>query len=338
MRYILRPVPELSGCFLLDALYWVAFHKYPETNFDLNIENLQELLDDGDICDPLRADYSFTFFNNDICARYGLPKNPASFDENPNREVYLLEELYEKIYGSETECSEKIRQERKAAKEYNKKLKVFENALEKYLDPFQAKLYLALREGRIKAKGMTLNRAYTYNDSTKELFEAECQEDAQFAEKYKNIKEGDEFWGTDEKWSRWKPADISSDSWMLMNIDWESCQLSYGEQIYAYVQLNMEDLFREFPTSEDTPKAVKPFGDVFVIDDDSIVVAEKRGRKPKMDYDDLYKWYCGNFDEFKNMKQEAVIAAAQQKFPQISRTTIMNKISPIINEYRQKKR
>ena len=84
MRYILRPVPELSGCFLLDALYWVAFHKYPETNFDLNIENLQELLDDGDICDPLRADYSFTFFNNDICARYGLPKNPASFDENPS--------------------------------------------------------------------------------------------------------------------------------------------------------------------------------------------------------------------------------------------------------------
>ena len=83
MRYILRPVPELSGCFLLDALYWVAFHKYPETNFDLNIENLQELLDEGDIYDPLHADYSFTFFNNEICTRYGLPKNPASFDENP---------------------------------------------------------------------------------------------------------------------------------------------------------------------------------------------------------------------------------------------------------------
>lgn len=232
----------------------------------------------------------------------------------------------------------KIRQERKAAKEYNKKLEFFENALEKYLDPFQAKLYLALREGRIKANGMTLNRAYVYNNSTKELFEAECQADAQFAEKYKNIKEGDEFWGTDEKWSKWKPTDISADSWMLMNIDWESCQLSSGEQIYAYVQLNMEDLFREFPAPEGGSKMVKPFGDAFIMEENNILVTEKRGRKPKMDYNDLYKWYCGNFDEFNNMKQEAVIAAAQQKFPQISRTTIINKISPLINEYRQKKR
>jgi len=335
MRYILRPIQELSGCFLLDALYWVAFHKYPETDFDLNMENLQEVLDTDDIYDPVHSDYFFTFFNNELCDRYGFPRNPASVDENPTYETYLPDEQYEKIYGKETEQSLEIQQERKTSREYYRKLNLFEKALEKYLDQFQAKLYLALREGKIKARGMTLNREYTYSNLTKDFFETECQTNAQFEKKHKNIKDGDTFWAQDTTWEKRNPVDISADSWIQKAIDWEACQLDCEEQTYVYIQLDMTDLFREFPAPDNTSRTIKSFGDVFVMEDNNITITESRGRKPKINYDELYLWYCSNFDDFKDMKQEAVLAAAQQKFPQISRTTILNKLCPLLKEYRQ---
>jgi hypothetical protein len=49
--------------------------------------------------------------------------------------------------------------------------------------------------------------------------------------------------------------------------------------------------------------------------------AKKRGRKPKVEQDDIEAFYRDNIDSFRDIKQEAVVASVLEHFPTIGKTT-----------------
>jgi hypothetical protein len=49
--------------------------------------------------------------------------------------------------------------------------------------------------------------------------------------------------------------------------------------------------------------------------------AKKRGRKPKVELDDIEAFYRDNIDSFRDIKQEAVVASVLEHFPTIGKTT-----------------
>lgn len=336
MRYVLRPSPEPQKCFLIEALYWAAFQKYPTSDLDIDDENLPQLLEYVDDWDRIRIDdYYMTFFSPEICQKYNFPKNPEYFDIGEEPGSYLDDEDYERMINSGTLTADKIKElkkERVEAKIYHKKLQDFEDALSEYLDIYCAKLYVALREGRIKAKALSGTMQCIYSSETKSLFEKEYEGTEDFEEIKQNIKDGDIFYAYNDKWNESNPEEIPAECWYQDCIDWYNCTLDYKENKYVYIQLDMKDLIKEFPPeTAENQKNVMVFGDSFILEDENISIPSKRGRKPKMDYNEISKWYLKNCKKFGRCKKDYVVAKAQEVFPCIGNTTMKNKLYTLID-------
>lgn len=334
VKYILEPKAISERCFLLEALYWIAFNKYPTTDIDLESERLKDMLEFIDDFDsPLNQDVGF-FLDSDLCAKYGLPKNIELETMLSGEKSYHYDDFYVKILERELDFKdlEKLRREQKEALEYNKQRILFEKALFEYLEVFKAKLFVALREGKIKALALKGNKEYIYNKETKEEFDEEF-----FIEHYPDIKDEEIFYIENDNWHLEKPIEILKEYWLLDKINWENCTLDHNGQHYILIQLDTEDLFNVFPEMELEIKSLKYIAGQYILEGDNLdIKVEKRGRNPKINYEELTLDFMTNIDKFKGQKLEAVVAEYLSKYPKVGRTTLINKLSPYLKAISQK--
>lgn len=347
MKYIFKPYKLSEHCFLIEALYWIAFNKYPAQDFDIKSSPLMPEIkvisyNDGgvddfiyDIYPPLLSSFSSSYLPPSnyltpaICKKYNLPVNPDFKDYKFWLE--RAEELAktgiwdEELFETEEDVAK--------AKQYLQEKEVFNSALSDYLDIFKTKLILALYEGKIKAFGIESKKEYTLNVSTHKIFDnmkyygENCDENL-----YPDIKDGDKFYATSPDWWDNPVTEIPNNYWIYNKINWEISTLQHEMQRYVYVQVNVDDLMKFFPIQEITKREVARIGDAYIFDtqgNTDICVEETRGRKPKMNYDEVTLRFIANIGKYKGQKLESIVADFQSKFPQVQRTTLLTKLSPL---------
>lgn len=334
-RYILEPQPVSDRCFLLQALYWAAFYKYPTGEIDILSDNIEDIMLEvsyNDIYEPISKDYEL-MFTPEFCVSHGLPINPRVEAILNNKPTYYEDEYYVDMlkYSVSDEDTERLKKEQKEALEYNKNLENFNDKLEEYLEIFEAQLFVFLKSGKIKTYAFRENIEYIYSEETKKQFD-----DDFFKKCYPNIKEGDDFSINDEYWYEKKPILIDKEHWRINNIDWDACSLEYNEQVYVYIQLDVEDLFKCFPEPHSEYKQVKYVSGNYILDSDDNRCSIVRGRKPKMNYDSIIHDFITNIDRYRGQKLESVVAEFMNKYPNIGRTTLIGKLNPLLKACSQK--
>ena len=357
-KYAFKPYKISEYCFLLEALYWAAFNRYPaqitdiskNENFSPEIiikydENGNEDWISSTTPTFISPYYSFDtnisrFLNPKTCKEYGLPINPDF-----NHYNFMLERAKE-LVETGILCKEldETEEDIVTAKQYLQEKEIFDKALNDYLDIFKAKILLALHEGKIKSYGILSKKEYIYNDKTRYIFE-NMDEYGENNDKtlYQNIKDGDSFYATDPLWEKTAATPIPSNYWISNRINWEKCTLEHEIQRYVYVQINTDDLMDIFPATNIIKKEISKVGNAYIFDSkdnndidintDSI---ETRGRKPKIDHNKLILDFISNIDKYRNQKLDSVIAEFQHKYPQVGRTTLFNKLSPLMKACNQK--
>ena len=360
MRYQFIPsaLPLSNNCFLIEALYWIAFERYPNQTLDITSDkiepNIVNVDDTGHIeydlypkrLSPITGVSITSYISPKISKKYGLPENPDFENYGSMTDVAtkildtgLIEDWREREdFGHEYYERQATEDEIDEARKYLKDVENFKEALDDYLSIFKSKLIIALNNGKIKAYGISANKEYVYNSKSKTQFEKIKEYDTSTYNKLAyEIKEGDTFHAVSPDWMNNKAVEIPKEYWATNKIDWDMCHLCHKSERYVYIQVNVDDLFKEFPSNNTVKKDIVRIGDTYIFDsNEKIEVTETRGRKPKMDYEELTMWLFENIERVKEYKKDAIVEELQKKFPQIKTTTIKNKTYRYIDAYRQK--
>ena len=198
------------------------------------------------------------------------------------------------------------------AKEQAEKQDAWKNKYEEYIEVIQSKLFVALREGKLKAFGKPF---YEDGDGSR-------------------------------TWDDLQHKEIPSDFWRQSKIDWRHSASKNDKGHYHHIYVSTEQLFLIFPEPQPEEACdVHVIAGQYVVDDDSgkkIIKPTRRGR-PSMHWDSFHlemttRVQNNNLPE----KQESLIADMQkwclQNWGQEpGRSTILQKISPYYQQFKRKK-
>lgn len=312
------PLAVAERCYLSEALLWVAVNRYPaayvtEHNIDAReddeyVEGLEPYLPNEE---PL---------SGDECAAAGLPSNPEREDFESGDFHQTPENLRELLKILEIPDDDRKRLERELveAEAFDERQKAWDAEFELFLDEPKARLFLALREGRVGARGKPLPLP-TWEASIDHL-EAEQ-------------------W---EGWDKvgWQP--IAQEFWISTRIDWFECQAEGKGGAYGLILVECEQLFECFPARvERVDHVVGKVGGALILDQGLSTIAPRgmpRGRRPM-------EWDAFHLEVAKRLqkaglpaKQEAFVAEMQDWCrtnwrKDVGRSTILTKVKPYYDEF-----
>jgi hypothetical protein len=199
----------------------------------------------------------------------------------------------------------------------------WDGELSHFLDLRRARLFMALREGKLVAEGIKLPEK-TYEASLVRLRETE--------------------W---EGWSRSEWVSIPPDFWNSEKINWKKCWAEGRDAAFALIQIETEQLFACFPPPPaQAADVVRVANDMIAVEQtgDESKARNLRGR-PAFDWDSFHveiamRIKSNSFPE----KQEAFIADMQEWcdrhwLRQVGRSTLLQKIKPYYDGFaKQSKR
>lgn len=318
---ILEPRYVAEKCFLAEARNWIAFHRFP-----LAMGGVEEV--DYRFDPEMQEDYRGEFiskydmeFDEFECIRIGLPINPeyeALFTEEPTMPLEYYESLIKSI--TDKPAQDKLIAEHKLAALYWEKQDAWDERINAIREVAEAKLFLALKEGRIKAFGRKL-LAIDYDENNAILEE-------------KKIGLCD-----------LAHEEILADFWRAKNIDWnDSCAESETDR-YIHIYVETSNLFAAFPPPpEAETKAVKVVAGNYVLDTEYSGAGPLKGRvgRPAHSWDQfLLEVHKRFLDESVPEKQEAFIAQMQEWCKkhwgkEVGRSTILEKVKPYYDSRREK--
>jgi hypothetical protein len=258
-------------CYLREALMWVAFNRFP---LSFLVGEVSDIRDDDVDPEPKVDVRDPTYLE---CASIGLSERP----------IYRGRRLGPRLAEFTVEAVDEYRENRRR----------WDEEFSDFIDIHRARLFLALREGKLVAKGVSL----TDNEKM------------------------------DSKWTT-----ITPEFWVSSRINWEKSRASGRVGEFLLIQVNTEELFACFPPpAAEIVKVMKVANDFVSMEQaDDEPKARIRGRPP-LDWMSFHVemarriWSENGLPE----KQESLIADMQGwcrgawGHP-VARSTLQQKIKP----------
>lgn len=313
---VLLPHEVAARCFISEALMWIAFQRLPlryygehEEDGRLNFEN-SEGLEPSIVEEPV---------TDAECERVGLPPNPeykdfeaGVFHRRPDDIRRLLE-----IDGIPDASRRQLKRDLEKAVPFQEKLDEWTSDFDMFMEAPKAKVFLALREGELKASGMELPRPTIAGSH--EHYEAE----------------GWNGWD-DSQWS-----EIDSEFWTMGGLNWADCTAEGRLSAYAMIIVDVDQLLAKFPPAlEPSRSAVVKIGDTLVLtqDEEGAKTRSRRGR-PAYLWDEFFlevtkRLQAGSLPA----KQEAFIVEMQEWCStawgrEVARSTVLQKLKPYYDNF-----
>jgi hypothetical protein len=251
-KYVLIPHAIAERCTLLEAVYWIAFNRYPIHEYS---EEAADRREDTECNDGVRLEEPLdieSFFTKEICDKYGLPISPVAEYINENGEYPYLGGFSDDIVARlvergdfDQEAVKKNLEDRRKQEELDKEQSIFEDALLSFLEIHKAELFAALRKGLVKAYGRNLLKHANLSDFD-----------------FSDGIEISDLWA-----SGIEPPleEISPQDWYANSIDWEECHLVHNtKSAICHILVDVESLFYNFPEPTPQIKSVMSVNGVLV--------------------------------------------------------------------------
>ena len=262
MPFTLLQVSSVAErCYLIEALYWLAFRHFPLALYSPNGVDERQDRENLEGLDP-HLPWDMTI-SDEECRLVGIQADPryeelitGDFHQEPDRIRDLLARLKnlpkEELATLEKQLEESI--------PFYERVSLFEAELEIYLDLYKSQLFVSLREGTVTASGLMLP------DSTIERSRAQLE---------------------DSGWSDWEKQDwqaIPPSAWRSFAIHWEESWLEASPRAFSHVLIERESLFGAFPVpSGEQVEGVVKVGDSYVLrssEKPPLSGSTRRGRPP----------------------------------------------------------
>jgi hypothetical protein len=321
MVTILQPVDVSDRCFLYEALLWVGFNRFPllsytENGVDFRFDNKKDdQTYEGEI------PWENMYITTEECASVGLPPNPE-YEALINDEYQPSVETIEKILSYDIEESEKkkLRIQLEEAKIQEEKIAIWEEQFNAYTEVPISKIFLALREGRLKAFGRRLPHLSVE----------------------KSIKQLDK--KSSWNWSDLEYEEIPEKFWRIDQIHWSSSAAESEDKHYIHIYVHTEELFSIFPipAAEQTKNVLLIQGQYVLSHDAPKTVLTKNRGRPSWDWDSFYLEVSERIkNETYPEKLEAFVLEMQgwcltQWGFEPGRSTVLQKLSPFHKKFSRK--
>jgi hypothetical protein len=310
---VLIPSEISDICNISEALLWVAFNRFP---LPFGTENKLEARVDPEYIDGLEPYLpGMDLITDDECRQVGLPPNPEYEDFEADTYRTSVEDLqrFLKFEGLTDQQRQQYRNELEDSIAFGRRQAAWQAAYDAFIDVHEAKLFVALRENRVKALGRKLPRR-TFAGSLKRL-------------EATNWAEWDD--------TNWEP--IPADFWISRKINWTGCWAEGNGNTYGLIIVETESLLNCFP-----PPPAERFGGVVKVANDLVLVPDgepqrkthqTRGR-PSFDWDAFHVEVARRIkDGSLPQKQEAFILELQLWCKgnwnrDVGRSTILQKLRP----------
>ncbi len=316
---LLQPVAVAEQCYLSEALWWVALQRFP---VEFITENGTDQRIDLKYIDGIEPNLpGDSLVTDEECARVGLPPNPmfdaaerGEFHSEPDHLRWLMQ-----LELSEADRQE-LEQRLEVSEAFHAQQHRWDKVLKEFLDLHQARLFVALREGRLQARGRRLGWPTM----------AECIKALEASE----WKDWDEI--------TWEP--IPGDAWISDRIDWEGSSCEGRDSTFCLILIDTEALLSCFPTPLPEPfDGVVKISDYLALLEPSATVGtsvtrQRRGR-PSFDWEALHVEIAKRIAHSTLPgKQEAMIAEMQQWClanwgREVGRSTLLQKLKPYYDAF-----
>lgn len=308
----LIPHPVAPSCYLREALLWVAVQRLPLLVWNERSHDVREDLQSIEGLDPIAPDNEP--LSDAESSRLGLPPDPKRefYDAG---ESYASPEEYRGLMAKlevDSDLYRRWAEELAVAERLYEQKAIWDPDFEAIMEIHEAKLYVALREGRVGARGKLLPKA-TIEEAWTELEATDWKD-----------------WHT-APWS-----DIPPNFWMSQKIDWAQSSAEGRNAAYALILLDFEPLYAHFRPQIERAEDVVRVGDTYAIQKseiDLVTPTAPRGRPP-LDWDSFHVEVARRFrDNRVPAKQEAFILEMQEWChgawaKQVARSTILGKVRP----------
>jgi len=308
---VLLPHSTAQRCYLSEALHWVALARFPLESLSHDGVDSRE---DTDIIEGIEPNvpYEDTVTAAE-CALMGLSTNPlwalveqGDYPSDP--------EDLRKLLQLNLDAPDRSRLEGKLveALEFRVRQDEWDREFKSFLDLHAAKLFIALREGKLTAIGKKL----PYDTIAEAVERLDATEWAGFK-------------------LEWEP--IPANYWALDRTKWlESTADGHGV-CYCLILVEVDDLLSAFPAPAGTIANVLRLGDTLVMEDQPHThpqASRRMGGRPAFNWEDFHvemakRARSGNLPQ----KQEALIADMQDWCRarwnrSVARSTLLQKIKP----------
>ncbi len=245
------------------------------------------------------------------CKKAGLSPDP-SYEEFLNGEAHSSpERLEELIRVLPEEHRPRLHAELEASRKHHEAVAAWDAEFEDFLELPKGRLFVALREGRVKAAGLPIvgNDRQEFPDGA-----------------------------SDEDWQQWCEApwqEIPRTAWTFTGVSWKRCRIDGKQQDFALTLVSTYDLLREFPLpAADVRATAAEVGAFYVLVDGGEVTQHNRRGRPAHDWQSFHVEMARRIrKEALPSKQEALIAEMQEWCQRhwncrVARSTLLPKIAP----------
>lgn len=296
-RYVFAPHQVADKCTLWEALHWVSFNIYPLFEYSDNCDDAREDLERNDNLELERPPDFEAFFTKDICEKYELPISTKAeyidqFGDYPS--FGYPQDVIDRFIATGNMSDDEIQtmlSDSQKQKEFDIKQKLFDDSLDNFLEQYKATLFIALKNGNVRAYGRNLVK-------TAHILEIDIENEIDIDEIWGNASNDDtEF------------EEISKKDWYINSIEWEDSYFVNGNKsAFCHILVDVESLFTAFPASEQQTKSVISVNGVFLDSNQHINNKIKTGRPS-------YNWH--------SFHEEMAYRLLKGKLPKLQKTCVI---------------
>jgi hypothetical protein len=271
---VLVPASTAEQCLLIEAAYWLGFRRYPIAAYEAADHKIIDLRNDRDSLEGSRILVPSEEIINDVECQYaGLDLNPEYEKLSKGDDIPFtpqeLAEMQKYMAGEPTFVRPRVPYEQMLAEseQFHALLGAWNEALEAYLEPHKARIYLALHEGRLRAAGRPI--------PTQTLDAAEEWVGDDIAVELRGLEP------------------IPAAFWRAKGIDWEFSRASGQGGCYCQILIDFGELLELYPaTVQPPPWPVAFTGSAYVLASTEQLrlpppqspLSKSPGRPPKVDW------------------------------------------------------
>jgi len=311
MPTFLHVVELPQRCFLREVLLWAAFQRLPIAEPVLDNE-VRETAIINNYC--VRSELHGDFLSVSECRRAGLPLHPLikldlelCLRFEPDRVDARLNEL-----GVTSEEIDLGAEDAWQPHYCDQAVDAWQPHYDRAMEYFQSQIFLALRDGRLKATGRLLGEA----------------------------KLSDALAIMEERGPKVQPTNIPGDFWSLRGIDFGNSAACIGGQLYCFITCGLDEVMALFPGDRQPVGDVERVGDSFVLQNvtERPRAVASRGR-PSLPWDSFHVEIASLLREGDlSEKKEATIQYFQEWFQrregiEVSRSAIGQKLTPYYDRF-----
>ncbi len=338
---VLIPYEVTNRCYLSEALYWVALHRFP-------IASLLETGDDqreyDDFIEGITAPYSLEPVTGDESFLAGIPVNPL-WEAEQSFTHYIYPELLERFLANEKD--EQRREDFKLSLAesiaFYQRQAAWDATFESFLDLHSAGLFVALRQGRVIAIGKPLPKKALVQllKRTEASERALKRRELGYYESKPANEPRSRGVGVNLDRVDWEP--IPKEFWVSKGINWRRNCAEGSSASYALILIETVKLFEVFPVPKsEIVRQVSQVGNGYVILDGGDQAINPRSSlrgRPSFDWKDFDIEMAKRVrDRTLPPKQEALILEMQAWCQahwgrDVGRSTLLQKIKPYYDAF-----